>query len=95
MQRAQQGAEQLLRAAGLGDDAIGAVAEAIVRAVEKSTDTVQPPSRPASAFAGPPVSAPPEPAAPEPPASPTLDESGPPLSPPDHGGSGESQPPQS
>ena len=58
MQRAQQGAEQLLRAAGLGDDAIGAVAEAIVRAVEKSTEPVQPPSRPAEAFAGPPVSAP-------------------------------------
>ena len=34
MSRAQHGAEQLLRAAGLGDDAIGEVAAAIVRAVE-------------------------------------------------------------
>jgi hypothetical protein len=78
MQRAQQGAEQLLRAAGLGDDAIGAVAEAIVRAVEKSTEPVQPPSRPAEAFAGPPVSAStvPSPAEPEPPAAPTADEPG-------------------
>ena len=38
MARAQHGAEQLLRAAGLGDDAIGEVATAIVRAAEQSSE---------------------------------------------------------
>jgi len=67
MHRAQQGAEQLLRAAGLGDDAIGQVAAAIVRAVEQSGEQ---PSRPAEAFAGPPVSAvPTSPSEPEAPVS--------------------------
>jgi F0F1-type ATP synthase membrane subunit b/b' len=35
MQRAQQGAEQLLRAAGMGEEAVGAVTEAIRRAAEQ------------------------------------------------------------
>src|SRR5712692_3607502 len=79
MHRAQQGAEQLLRAAGLGDDAIGQVAAAIVRAVEESGEQ---PSRPAEAFAGPPVSAAPnepepvQPAPGEPPVSPPTAEGG-------------------
>src|SRR2546429_98836 len=67
MHRAQQGAEQLLRAAGLGDDAIGQVASAIVRAVEQSGEH---PSRPAEAVAAPPLSAAPTtPSEPEAPGS--------------------------
>jgi cell division septum initiation protein DivIVA len=37
--RAQQGAEQLLGSAGLGDDQIERVADAIVRAAEQGADT--------------------------------------------------------
>lgn len=56
--RAQHGAEQLLAAAGLGEDAIGQVANAIVRAAEQVGE------RPAAgAFAGP--AAVPEPEPPE------------------------------
>ncbi|MFN2627611.1 MAG: hypothetical protein ABR569_03115 [Gaiellaceae bacterium] len=40
--RAQNGAEQLLAAAGLGEDAIGPVAEAIVRAAEQATEASRP-----------------------------------------------------
>jgi peptidoglycan DL-endopeptidase RipA len=57
MQRAQQGAEQLLRAAGLGDDAIGEVAQAIVSAVQKSGEPRS--TRLAETFAAPPPTSPP------------------------------------
>ncbi|HEV3403290.1 MAG TPA: hypothetical protein VG073_03320 [Gaiellaceae bacterium] len=67
--RAQHGAEQLLAAAGMGEEAITAAAEAIVRAAEASVESQRrpsdggAPSRPAAAFsAGAPVSAVPEPA---------------------------------
>jgi hypothetical protein len=39
LQRAQQGAEQLLRAAGLGEPALGEVADAILAAARESTGT--------------------------------------------------------
>ena len=42
MVRAQQGAEQLLSAAGLGDEAISGVSEAIVRAAQVETETAAP-----------------------------------------------------
>jgi F0F1-type ATP synthase membrane subunit b/b' len=49
--RAQQGAEQLLGSAGLGDDAVSKVAESIVRAAEQATEATRPAgvSPPASA----------------------------------------------
>ena len=53
MARAQLGAEQLLRAAGLGDDAIGEVASAIVRAAEESAEPRERPTvPPVAALAG-------------------------------------------
>jgi hypothetical protein len=53
MARAQHGAEQLLRAAGLGDDAIGEVASAIVRAAEQSAEPRdRPTAPPVAALAG-------------------------------------------
>jgi chromosome segregation ATPase len=53
MARAQQGAEQLLRAAGLGQDAIGEVATAIVRAAEQSAEPRDRPTvPPVAALAG-------------------------------------------
>jgi F0F1-type ATP synthase membrane subunit b/b' len=61
MARAQQGAGQLLGAAGLGDDAISGVSEAIVRAAE--SDTAVPP--PADLPRQGPVAVPPEPEEPE------------------------------
>jgi hypothetical protein len=75
--RAQQGAEQLLAAAGLGPDAIAEVAIAIVRAAEQSAEprTLPPtaalagapelkaePQEPADTPPPPPVSGPPAPA---------------------------------
>jgi hypothetical protein len=55
LQRAQQGAEQLLRAAGLGEPALGEVADAILVAARESTGTPRPPHGPAVV---PPVSEP-------------------------------------
>jgi len=40
--RAQQGAEQLLGSAGLGDDVVSKVGEAIVRAAEQATEAARP-----------------------------------------------------
>jgi len=86
MARAQNGAEQLLRAAGLGDDAVGQVAQAIVAATTQAAEPRAP--RPAEVFAGggppamtePPVQAPP---VEEPPAAAADDDqpSEPPTSP--------------
>jgi cell division septum initiation protein DivIVA len=60
--RAQHGAEQLLAAAGLGQDAIGQVANAIMQAAERVGEQSRP-QPPAAALAGPakvpPVSPPP------------------------------------
>lgn len=68
--RAQHGAEQLLAAAGLGQDAIGQVAQAIVRAAEQVGERhgAEPAQPPAAAFAGPAAvpSSEPEPVAEEP-----------------------------
>jgi hypothetical protein len=98
--RAQHGAEQLLAAAGLGEDAIGRVAETIVRAAEASVEAQRHPAtapagRPVEALAGgPPVSAVPEPAQVEPqeaplePAAPVE----PPVSASTEGVSGEPEP---
>jgi hypothetical protein len=44
MARAQEGAEQLLAAAGLGDDAITGVAEKIVQAAEAATEASRGPT---------------------------------------------------
>ncbi len=72
MMRAQQGAEQLLGAAGLGEDKVGRVAESLVAAAERETDSARAPGgfvRPAAPQpAAPPVAppAPVAPAAPEP-----------------------------
>jgi hypothetical protein len=44
MARAQEGAEQLLAAAGLGDDAIGTVAEKIVEAAQAATEASRGPA---------------------------------------------------
>jgi F0F1-type ATP synthase membrane subunit b/b' len=53
MARAQHGAEQLLGAAGLGDDAVGEVASAIVRATEQSVEPRDRPTvPPVAALAG-------------------------------------------
>jgi hypothetical protein len=72
LQRAQHGAEQLLAAAGLGEAAIGQVANAIVQAAERSAEHGRtPPQSPAAAFAGP--------AAAPPPPSPELESSREPL----------------
>src|ERR671934_708669 len=59
LSRAQHGAEQLLAAAGLGQDAIAQVAEAIVRAAERTSESAQPaaaapPSPPVAPVAPPP-----------------------------------------
>jgi hypothetical protein len=64
--RAQQGAEQLLAAAGLGQDAIAEVAAAIMRSAEQSNEARPPP--PSAAIAGTPTSveAPSEPEGSEP-----------------------------
>src|SRR5205823_6650023 len=64
--RAQHGAEQLLSAAGLGEDAISQVATAIVRAAEQAGEASRPQAPPAAAFAGPAAAPEPEP---EPPAA--------------------------
>jgi hypothetical protein len=57
--RAQHGAEQLLSAAGLGQEAIAQVAGAIMRAAESAGDAARP-QAPAASFSGPsPVAAPP------------------------------------
>ena len=84
MARAQEGAEQLLAAAGLGDEAIAAVAEKIVEAAQAATEASRgraasggakeasspgAPSPPASA--APPLSVP---APVEPPAAPSDEE---------------------
>jgi hypothetical protein len=47
MARAQHGAEQLLSAAGLGDDAISGVSEAILRAAESESEVTPPADLPA------------------------------------------------
>ncbi len=79
--RAQHGAEQLLAAAGLGQDAIGQVAGAIVRAAEQAGEAARP-HAPAAAFSGP-AAAPPPAAAAKAEAEPPVSEpplSGPPVS---------------
>ena len=73
--RAQEGAEQLLSAAGLGDDAIDRVAQTIVSAAEAATEA----SRGTPSPADPPKLSEPEPAE-EAPA--TEEPESPPLSPP-------------
>jgi hypothetical protein len=63
MSRAQQGAEQLLSAAGLGDDALSGVSEAIVEAANTEVEAARPadlPPRPE------PIAAAPQPEAEEP-----------------------------
>jgi len=62
--RAQHGAEQLLTAAGLGQDAIGRVASAIVHAAEQAAEPTRP-QPPAAAFAGPEEERPAPPPSPE------------------------------
>jgi F0F1-type ATP synthase membrane subunit b/b' len=67
LSRAQHGAEQLLSAAGLADDEIKRVGEAIVEAARESIEASRAPAaaaRPAAAIVAPPVS--PAPAAPTP-----------------------------
>ena len=69
--RAQHGAEQLLAAAGLGQDAIGRVAGAIVHAAEQAAEPTRP-QPPAAALAGPAAAEPeaepaPPPSSPAPP----------------------------
>jgi len=72
--RAQHGAEKLLAAAGLGEAAIGQVAQAIVRAAEQAGER-----QPAPASAAPPVAALSGPAAvPEPPEEPEAEAPPPP-----------------
>jgi len=71
MARAQQGAEQLLAAAGLGDPAIQSVAEAIVRSAQEGAEAARvastpSPRRPVEALAGGPVEAEPVAVEPEP-----------------------------
>jgi hypothetical protein len=61
MVRAQQGAEQLLSAAGLGDEAVSGVSEAIVRAAQSETETAAPVELPERSA---PVAAAPEPETP-------------------------------
>jgi F0F1-type ATP synthase membrane subunit b/b' len=68
MARAQEGAEQLLAAAGLGDEAIGAVVEKIVVAAEAATEASRGPAA--------------SPQEPEKPAAPTLSVPAPVLPPP-------------
>ena len=66
MLRAQQGAEQLLAAAGLGDEALSGVSDAIVQAANQEVEAARPqdlPTRPE------PVAAAPEPEAEEPPSA--------------------------
>jgi hypothetical protein len=63
--RAQHGAEQLLAAAGLGEDAIGKVANAIMQAAERVSEQAHP-QPPAAALAGPTEVPPVSPAPPEP-----------------------------
>src|SRR5215211_1678416 len=66
MSRAQQGAEQLLAAAGLGDEALSGVSDAIVQAANQEVEAARPqdlPTRPE------PVATAPEPEAEEPPAA--------------------------
>jgi hypothetical protein len=63
--RAQHGAEQLLAAAGLGEDAIGKVANAIMQAAERVSEQAHA-QLPAAAFAGPTEVPPVSPAPPEP-----------------------------
>jgi len=63
--RAQHGAEQLLAAAGLGQDAIGQVANAIMQAAERVSEQGRP-QPPAAALAGVPEAPPASPAPPEP-----------------------------
>jgi len=88
LQRAQHGAEQLLAAAGLGQDAIAQVASAIVQAAERTVEQARPqtappaPAMPAPAAVAPmrepaPESQPPPPppaSAPPPPSTPDHSE---------------------
>ena len=70
MTRAQHGAEQLLSAAGLGDDAMSGVSDAIVQAARTDVEAArpqEPPARPEPPTTRPePVEAAPEPVAEEP-----------------------------
>jgi hypothetical protein len=63
LSRAQHGAEQLLGSAGLGEDAVGTVADAIVKAAEREAEPTRPPGL------APRDSAPPEASPSEPPLS--------------------------
>jgi cell division septum initiation protein DivIVA len=70
--RAQHGAEQLLAAAGLGEQAIGQVAQAIVRAAEQAGG--RQPASPSAALAGPPAAVPAPTDESEPPVEPEASE---------------------
>ena len=78
--RAQEGAEQLLSAAGLGDEAIGRVAQTIVSSAEAATEA----SRGTPSPANPPKLREQEPAGEA--ATPEPESESPPLSPPDSPG---------
>jgi hypothetical protein len=65
LQRAQHGAEQLLAAAGLGQDAIAQVANAIMQAAERVSEQGRP-QPPAAALGGPAAVPPVSPSPPEP-----------------------------
>jgi hypothetical protein len=69
MDRAQHGAEQLLAAAGLGQEAIGHVAAAIVEAAGRSSEQARS-QPPAAALSGPAPVVPPVSPPAEPPVSP-------------------------
>src|SRR5215203_5128002 len=74
MVRAQQGAEQLLSAAGLGDEAVSGVSDAIVRAAQVETETAAPAELPERSA---PVAAAPEPESPSQPERQEDDEDSP------------------
>jgi hypothetical protein len=74
MVRAQQGAEQLLSAAGLGDEAVSGVSDAIVRAAQVETETAAPAELPERSA---PVAAAPEPESPRQPERQEDDEDSP------------------
>ena len=92
--RAQEGAEQLLSAAGLGDEAIDRVAQTIVDSAAAATQAARG-DEPEARLRGPRAAEPPaeEPAGeaspPEPPVSPRVSPGPSPPSPPEPGGEGD------
>ena len=77
--RAQEGAEGLLSAAGLGDEAVGRVAQTIVDSAAASAQAARGDGEPESQLRGPREAQPP----PEPPVSPPVSAGPPPPSPPE------------